>query len=365
MDKKKIAISAVVCIVVLVIGITIGIFIGKDTNEDVSADITTSEEVGDTTTEQEKVTQEEVTEEITEKKTTETTTEEPTTEATTKAVKYTQVDEVVYATANVNIRAGAGTSAKIISALKKGDSIKRTAIGDNGWSKVSYNGKTAYVFSTYLTKNSPGSGNADMCGISNTDAKNLTDLLEYIIGYGMEEYDYKDNDAFEMAFATIHALPYYNFSELVSEIYRIHYDGMVNFPYENEGLEADPRGYWQQFRYVEAEYIDFILEDMFNVKPDHSYVMHSEYWCAGGVYAYYQDGYYYSDAGDGGDGCGPEIKLKKVERLSDGKYQVTVNYRVVEAGGVVLSDFGNYNVIAEIKNIDGNSIWSFYKIEKA
>ncbi len=361
MDKKKIIICIVICAVVFAVGITIGFFVGKDAEQDISAEITAStEETTEAPSETEEVTEEETTE-----------------ETTTKKAEYTQVDEIVYATTNVNVRAGVGTSATIIGGLKKGDKIKRIAIGDNGWSKVSYNGKTAYVFSQYLTKTAPDSSAADMCGISNTDAGNLTDLLEYIFFYGVksdtyeasvQSYDCEAENAFEKAFSLVHGAPFYNFCELVSDIYRIRYEGEVIFPSYTEEDTTDPRGYWNQYRYVDAEFIDFILENMFNVKPDHSYVLRVEGWGENDTFAYYEDGYYYSNAGDGGDGVGPDVTIKKVEILPDGKYQVTVHYRIVagdENGNMVtFIDGDDFNVVAEMKNIDGNSIWSFYKIEQ-
>lgn len=68
---------------------------------------------------------------------------------------YNYVNQTVYATANVNIRKGADTSYEKVGLLKKGKSITRTAIGSNGWSKVSYNGTVAYISSSYLTTKKP------------------------------------------------------------------------------------------------------------------------------------------------------------------------------------------------------------------
>ena len=377
MDKKKIITYIAICIVVFAVGIAIGVFVDKDATQDVSSEITTTvEEVLETPSETEEITQGAIIEVPSETK--EPTQEEITAETTIKAAEYTQVSEIVYATSSVNIRAGVGTSTKIIGVLKKGDKIKRTAIGDNGWSRVSYNGKTAYVFSKYLTKTSPDSSSVDMCGISNTDAKNLTDLLEYIFFYGVESYEYEGNvksydyrakNAFENAFTTIYGAPFYNFCELVSEIYRIHYEGSVDCTSDSEDNRTDPRGYWQQYRYIEADFVDFVLENMFNVKPDHNYIFKEKGW-DGEVYtyAYYEKGYYYSDASDGGDGCGPEVTVKKVEILPDGKYRITVHYRIVTGGEngelVTFIDGGDINVVAEMKNIDENSIWSFYEINE-
>ena len=68
---------------------------------------------------------------------------------------YNYVNQTVYATANVNVRKGANTSYAKVGLLKKGKSITRTAIGSNGWSRVSYNGTVAYISSSYLTTKKP------------------------------------------------------------------------------------------------------------------------------------------------------------------------------------------------------------------
>jgi exopolysaccharide biosynthesis protein len=70
---------------------------------------------------------------------------------TEPVVTWTEVNETVYAKSEVNIRKGPGTSYKKIDSLKKGDSVKRVAKGDNDWSKVEYNGEIVYVSSNYLT----------------------------------------------------------------------------------------------------------------------------------------------------------------------------------------------------------------------
>lgn len=54
------------------------------------------------------------------------------------------------ATANVNIRSGPGTNYYVIGWLAKGSTIQRTGTSGS-WTKVSYNGMTAYVHSAYLS----------------------------------------------------------------------------------------------------------------------------------------------------------------------------------------------------------------------
>ena len=79
----------------------------------------------------------------------------PDAEATEKEPEYDVVNETVYATTNVNVRSGPGTDNKKIASLKKGESVLRIGICENGWSKVIYNGCEAYVFSQYLTTTEP------------------------------------------------------------------------------------------------------------------------------------------------------------------------------------------------------------------
>ncbi|MBR6159452.1 MAG: SH3 domain-containing protein [Lachnospiraceae bacterium] len=51
---------------------------------------------------------------------------------------------------NVNIRASASTDAEVLGKTKTGDIYKRYEKMENGWSKIDYNGKEAYIKSEYL-----------------------------------------------------------------------------------------------------------------------------------------------------------------------------------------------------------------------
>lgn len=356
MKNKKIGIIAIGLISMLMVGILIGFFIGKSVNDKSATEPSTTHQ--ETTEEQ--TTEEEISD------------TEITKETTTKKAQYREVDETVYATANVNIRKSASTSSDVIGGLKKGENIKRIAVGDNGWSKVTYNGKTAFIASEYLAENSFMNGHAtDFGGISNTDMNNLEELTEYILFYGLMSGSYNSNsdDAFEKAFSIIHGVPFRQFSDVVAEIYRMNYESFIHFPQGEGDTETDPRGYWPQYRYVEEHFIDLILEEMFNVKPNHNYVLYGEeFEGKKEVLAYYEDGLYYSAAWDGGDGCGPDLIVKEVKALSDGKYQIIMNYRIVAGGDngelEVVEDCGDYMIIAEMKPYEGLSLWSFYEIKE-
>ncbi len=58
---------------------------------------------------------------------------------------------VMYATTTVNVRSKPNTAAASFGKLSTGESIDVYKEMDNGWTKVSFNGKTAYIKSEYLS----------------------------------------------------------------------------------------------------------------------------------------------------------------------------------------------------------------------
>ena len=79
----------------------------------------------------------------------------------TEKPQFRDVDETVYATSSgINIRSSYSTSSSAIGTLNTGDELTRTAIASNAvdgitWSRVTYNGQTAYVSSSYLSTEKP------------------------------------------------------------------------------------------------------------------------------------------------------------------------------------------------------------------
>lgn len=67
---------------------------------------------------------------------------------------FTSVNETVYAKSEVNVRASYSTDSSILGTLEKGDSVTRTGKSSE-WSKVTYNGQTAYISSSFLTTTKP------------------------------------------------------------------------------------------------------------------------------------------------------------------------------------------------------------------
>ncbi|MBQ3408826.1 MAG: cadherin-like beta sandwich domain-containing protein [Clostridia bacterium] len=68
---------------------------------------------------------------------------------------FKSANETVYATGNINIRKSYSADSDKLGSLQTGDKVTRTGIGDNGWSKVTYNGTTGYIKSSLLTTEEP------------------------------------------------------------------------------------------------------------------------------------------------------------------------------------------------------------------
>lgn len=78
-----------------------------------------------------------------------------------RSVTFEAVDEIVYTVDAVNVRSGPGLEYDVIATLKYGSAIRRTGIGSNGWSRVSYMGEDAYMYSPLLTTKNPNGENTE------------------------------------------------------------------------------------------------------------------------------------------------------------------------------------------------------------
>jgi uncharacterized protein YgiM (DUF1202 family) len=75
-----------------------------------------------------------------------------TTPASTKEVTFEDTDEYLYVkSSGLNVRVGPGTEYDKITTISLNTKIHRTGKGDNGWSRIDYNGEVAYVHSDYLS----------------------------------------------------------------------------------------------------------------------------------------------------------------------------------------------------------------------
>ncbi len=108
---------------------------------------------------------------------TEETTQEASTEAPAETVTETivadvpqseMVNEEVKATTTVNVRSSDSENADKVGRLAEGEVVKRTEVKINGWSKVVYEGKEAYVKSDYLEVVSSAPVEADTTATTET-----------------------------------------------------------------------------------------------------------------------------------------------------------------------------------------------------
>lgn len=222
----------------------------------------------------------------------------------------------------------------------------------------------------------------------NSDKQYFEKMMSYIVGYGLTDmgvgheeeadyvnkfydYDCTSGKALNYALNIIFAVPYESFVDDMAQIYDWRdYDELwyiVNEDDKNEEDDyhsyiRDPKKLFKNGEYycvVESSYVDKILKNVFNVKPDHSVVMKNS---KGNVWLYYYDGNYYYVYGDGGDGAGPLVTLDSVKQRADGKY-------IIEAKHKYGNDDEGYSfrrklkIVADIKIVDGDSLWSIYKIE--
>ena len=50
-----------------------------------------------------------------------------------------------------DLEPGTGREDTIVGVLRRGETLTRIGIGDNGWSQLEYNGQTVYAVTSYLT----------------------------------------------------------------------------------------------------------------------------------------------------------------------------------------------------------------------
>lgn len=66
-------------------------------------------------------------------------------------------EKTMYATANVNVRTSYTTKSEVLTSLAPGQKVKVTGRSANGWMRVIYEGRDAFVYQKYLSDNVPDS----------------------------------------------------------------------------------------------------------------------------------------------------------------------------------------------------------------
>lgn len=225
------------------------------------------------------------------------------------------------------------------------------------------------------------------------DKKNFAEFMSYILGYGrqyasvdfsdageegysekeafdarFENYDCKAENAGELVCGYLAGIWYYNMFDFIGETYstdKEYYGKECGTLWGEKTGDRDPlKKYCEECRYFKAdgEKTDALIKNVFNATPDHDYVLESDSEYDGGVYEYYYKGNYYFYEGEGGDGEGPMVEIKSMEKLPDGKYSFKIEY--IWGNSDIHIYMGTLNVTAGLKLIDGSRMWSIYEITK-
>ena len=170
------------------------------------------------------------------------------------------------------------------------------------------------------------------------------------------DYDCNKKDAYEIAIDRMISGPFFDLMDEFNDIY-----GSSNYTFEPETDEKDPKKIMDDnfYKKISAEKFDSVLKNVFNVEPDHKYTMSDSYNSK--VVFYYYNGYYYIQNGDGGDGAGPKVTIESITKQNDGKYNIKILYQLVDYAGA--KDLARLDVVAALKSVKGDRLWSFYKIK--
>lgn len=122
-------------------------------------------------------------------------------------------------------------------------------------------------------------------------------------------------------------------------------DILKKFTFDYQGVGYD------ELLKVPADRVDVIVNEVLNLKADRNYRSENRLSC-------YLDGYYYWVFAGIGDYCPPH-KVDSYEKLSDGRYKIKIKIEMPNDG-----DSYYIEVIAALKNVDGERLWSFYKISR-
>lgn len=87
---------------------------------------------------------------------------------------FTEVNETVYATNEVNVRQSYSTSSERLGSLQEGESVTRTGKSTDGqWSRVKYKSHTAYIATSYLTTTKPEEEKSSNKNLATLTVKNV------------------------------------------------------------------------------------------------------------------------------------------------------------------------------------------------
>lgn len=96
---------------------------------------------------------------------------------------FAEETETVVTNTASNIRSGPSTSDDKVATVKKGTELQRTAVLENGWSEVQYNGQTCYISSKLIVpQNTDAATQSQNTAASSATAKPATVPAEKVSG---------------------------------------------------------------------------------------------------------------------------------------------------------------------------------------
>ncbi|MFZ7946948.1 SH3 domain-containing protein [Neobacillus sp. 19] len=116
-----------------------------------------------------------------------------------KPAVESQVKTMVVTATSLRVREAASTSSAVLGSLKLNDRVAVTSIS-NGWAKIQFNGKAAYVSAAYLTNNKPANTQSDSTSNSGTSISSTVYVIK-----GGDTYT-KISKALGVSVASIQAL---------------------------------------------------------------------------------------------------------------------------------------------------------------
>lgn len=183
--------------------------------------------------------------------------------------------------------------------------------------------------------------------------KELKNLLDKNYELVFSTYNYKTDNAENILYGLIFngfAVPGYEYY-----FGYISQEGPVFDSSQNDPLNKFEYKYYK----LPEDNVDWIIENIFNSKADHS-INNSD--------LYYYDGYYYQQAGDAGY-IGHWSEIRDYTLLEDGKYSIICDYYSVEYDNLTEKwvkgneYYGTTYIIAVLKNISDDTYWTFYIID--
>lgn len=107
-------------------------------------------------------------------------------------ITFEDVNEQVTAKQLTNLRIYPmqSESSSVIVALKNGEYVTRTGIGDNGWSRIEYNGQTVYGYSDYLiTKEQDEANKKEQNSTTEEQTEEPTTVAETVDNVNIYKYE--------------------------------------------------------------------------------------------------------------------------------------------------------------------------------